>query len=575
MLERRLDVNFLMILAALVSAALGHWGEGAVLLFLFSLSDAMERFAIERTRRSIRSVMALRPPTALLIRDGAENETAVEQLRLGDEIRVRPGMRFPIDGLIVDGRAAIDESVVTGESIPVDKGPGDAVFAGTINADGSLRVRMNKPAAESTIARIVHMVETAQDEKIAVQRTIERWQAPYVYGVLAISALTILAGGLFTSDWAGSLQRGMVLLVAASPCAVVLASPVAVLSAITCGARHGVLFKGGAHLERLAEVDTVAFDKTGTVTLGRLQVVGMRPHGGASEDQLLSVAASIEAHSEHPLAVAIVAAAKKRALPMSAVDGFSNVAGDGVSGTVGGCWTGVGRRGLFEKHGVSLPDGLDGEKNPHDGHTTVLVHQAGGVSGTIELRDTLRTDAASAVASLHAQGVENLVLLTGDHTGPARRIASQLGFHDVRAELRPEDKLDAVRGLRSDGKTVAMIGDGVNDAPALAAAHVGLAMGARGTDVAMETADVVLMRDDLHLVADAIHLARSARQVIRQSLVFALVVIGCLVTLTGLGWLRLPTAVVGHEGSTVLVVLNGLRLLRTPLGAAKKSSAIS
>ena len=557
------DINFLMIFAAVVSAALGFWDEGALLLFLFSLSDALERYAVERTRSGIRSLMNLRPPTACIVRDGVEQVVGIEMLRVGDVTRVRPGERFAIDGEIVDGFGSIDESIVTGESVAVEKRIGDSVFAGTINATGSLLVRMTRPESESTLSRIVRMVEDAQENKARAQRTIERWQTPYVLGVLAISTLTILLGWIVAGDLTHAIKTGMILLVAASPCAVVLASPVAVLAAVTRGARLGVLFKGGAHLETLAAVNALALDKTGTLTFGKPRVSGVMPLPGSSEADVLALAAGLESHSEHPLAKAVVAEAAARGVKPVAVESFQNCAGFGVTAFANGHVCIAGRAALFQQLGLKLPDALRELSESTEGATGLIVWRDGGPAGVITLVDTVRPDAREALSRLHQAGVRNVVMLTGDRSAPARRVAAELGIDRVMAELNPEQKLDEIRRLASEGHGVAMVGDGVNDAPALAAASVGIAMGRGGSDVAMETADVVLMRDDLKRLADAVVLARQTRATIRGSLTFAFSVIAVLIVLTFAGVLTLPLAVVGHEGSTVLVVLNGLRLLRS------------
>jgi Cd2+/Zn2+-exporting ATPase len=556
------DINVLMILAAVVSTALGHWGDGVILLVLFSLSDALERYAIERTRRSIESLMDLRPATASVLRPEGETVVPVEQVRVGEQVRVRPGERFPIDGEVVEGYSAVDESIVTGEPLPVDKGPADPIFAGTINANGSLLVRVTRPATDSTIARIVRLVEQAQERKPRTQRLIERWQTPYVLGVLGGCAMTIALGALLTGNLAAAVYSGMVLLVAASPCAVVLASPVAILATVTRGARHGVLFKGGAHIERLAQVRAAAFDKTGTVTLGRPVLVRVAALEGVSEDAVLSRAAALERFSEHPLALAVVEGARARGLPTHEADAFSSLPGLGVVGQVEGAWVGAGRRELFVQHGRDLPHALARAPESGDGATNILVYSEDGVGGVLTLRDEVRPEATAAIELLRRLGLRRVVMLTGDQRGAAERVAQRLGFCEYRAGLRPEEKLAEIGRLAASDGGVVMVGDGVNDAPALAAATVGVAMGAAGTDVALETADVVLLRDDLRGLAEAVHLARHCVSVIRQSLTLAFGAIALLVLGTLGGWLTLPVAVIGHEGSTVLVMLNGLRLLR-------------
>ncbi|TWT46058.1 Zinc-transporting ATPase [Phycisphaerae bacterium RAS1] len=558
-LARKPDINALMILAAVVSAFMGRWGDGAVLLFLFSLSDGLERYAIERTRRSIAGLVDLRPPTACVVRDGREERVALEALRVGDAVRVRPGERFPIDGEVLEGRSAADQSIVTGESVPVDKQPGDPIFAGTINADGTLLVRMTRPAADSTLARIVALVEQAQERKARGQRLIEQWQTPYVLGVLLISAAAIVGWYAMTGDFGRAMMNGMVLLVGASPCAVMLASPVAVLAAVTRGARHGVLFKGGAHIEHLATVETIAFDKTGTLTLGRPTLRRIVSTDGVSEDNLLALAASLEQFSEHPLAKAIVVEARRRGLTLAPVDEFTREPGLGISATVGARRTRAGSAALFERDAVAIDD-LRGLAGAADSDTAVYLVQESGARGVLTLRDEVRPHAAEALDDLRRAGVRRFALLTGDHAGPAARVVDALRIDALHAGLLPEQKVERIRELARHGG-VAMVGDGVNDAPALAAATVGIAMGAAGSDVALETADVVLMRDDLRTLAEAVLLARRCRRIIAQSLLLAFGMIGVLIAMSLAGMLWLPVAVVCHEGSTVLAVLNGLRLL--------------
>lgn len=558
------DINLLMILAAIVSAAIGHWGEGAILLFLFSLSDALERHAVEGTRRSIRGLMNLRPETARLVRDGREIEVPPEQLEPGDQVRVRPGERFPVDGAVVEGRSTVDQSIVTGESMPVDKVPGDEVFAGTINANGTLLVRMTRPAAQSTLARIVRLIEEAQERKAPFERFIDRFQKPYVLGVL-LACVAVMFIKLIASsgnvDYA--IYSGMVLLVAASPCALVLASPVAVLATVTRAAKLGVLYKGGALIEQLARIETVAFDKTGTLTIGRPTVASILPADGTRADELLRVAAGVEHLAEHPLAKAIVAEAARRELPPAAAQDFRSIPGVGVSAIVEG-------RAIR----ISRPAALQGSDDPRNSEltrlvaqagdaTAVVIEQPGGVAGVITFRDQARPEAVATLAALRRLGVREFVMLTGDHGGPARRVGAELGITNVLAELLPQDKLREVHRLaRCDGGVI-MVGDGVNDAPALAAATIGVAMGAAGSDVAIETADVVLMRSDLRALAEAIHLARRCRTAIQQGLLIAAGAIALLVGGSLFG-LPLPLAVVGHEGSTLVVILNGLRILQLP-----------
>ncbi len=562
--EGRPDINFLMILAAAVSAWLGHWDEGVLLLFLFSLSDALEHYAVQRTRRGVRALMALRPETARRVVAGVDVEVAVSALGVGDVVRVRPGERLPVDGEVVEGRSAVDESVVTGESVPVAKRPGDKVLAGTHNADGSLLVRMIRPASESTLARIVKLVETAQERRARVQRVIEQWESPYVWGVLIACVAAIGIHATVAGDLSAALYSGMVLLVCASPCAVVLASPVAVLAAVTHGARHGILFKGGSHIEALAGASAIAFDKTGTLTVGAPRVVAVAPWGGCTEEEVLARAAAVERHSEHPYARAIVELARERGVDVPQAGDFVRIPGEGIRATVDGQRVFVGRT-RADRDDVAAADAEDSETSAR---SSIEARWGDGRGGEIHLRDAIRPQARGALDALRALGISRLTLLTGDRASAATVVARELGLADVHAGLSPEAKVEHVARLQAQHGRLVMVGDGVNDAPALASASVGVAMGARGADVALETADIVLMSDDLYALPRAILLARRCRAVIRGSLALALGMIALLVayTIAGgplLGWtLPLPLAVIGHEGSTLLVVLNGLTLLR-------------
>jgi Cd2+/Zn2+-exporting ATPase len=559
--RRRAGVDLLMIVAALGSTLVGFWHEGAVLLFLFSLSGALEYYVFQRTRRGVTSLMNLRPDRATVVRDGVETQVAVAALRLGDVIRVRPGERFPVDGEVVEGAAAVDESIITGEPLPVEKTPGSPIFAGSIDTNGSLLVRMTKAAGESMLDKIVRLVELAQERKAPVQRMIERWESPFVLGVLGLSLVTLLAtlvatGGAFSA----ALYESMVVLVAASPCAVVIASPAAVLAAVTRGAGLGILFKGGSHIEHLATAGCFAFDKTGTLTEGRPVLQEIHPAPGVDEERLLALAAGLELHSEHPIARAIVRAATERGVELERVDSFVRESGIGIFGTRNGRWMGVGNERLFARHGLELPESLRSTTADEAGQIRVIAAEKGGAAGVLILADRLRPDAVDCLQALRGLGVEHFILATGDRPEPARKVAEILGIDEVHAGLLPEEKMRII--LRARDRGVVMVGDGVNDAPALAAASVGIAMGAAGTDVALENADIVLMRDELSGLPHALKLARACRRTIQQSLAFAMGMIALLILLTLSVNLPLSMAVVGHEGGTVLVALNGLRLLR-------------
>ncbi len=583
LLQRKLDINLLMIAAAAGSAFLGHWGEGAVLLFLFSLSGALEQITMERTARSIESLVHLRPDTALVLRDGVETRVPVDAIAVGETVRALPGEHFAVDGEIVEGSSSADEATLTGESEPVEKRPGDKVFAGTVNLRGAPLVRVEKGPEETTLSRIVRSVEEARKTKSSTERFVDRWQKPYVIAVFGgaglAAAIPFVVLGLPFEE---SFYRGLVLLVGASPCAVVIATPAAMLSAITHAARHGVLFKGSAHLERLGDITAMAMDKTGTVTHGRPRVVEAQ---GAdcpmSGDDLLRLAAAVEVRSEHHTARAIAAEAERRGLSLPPVSEFESHAGEGVHAHVEGLWVGVGNESLFARHEVAVPEGAIrlAEAWRAAGRTAVLVVARRSINGTpqreggrehdvacgaIAVADTVRPQARGAIAACRALGVRHVILLTGDHEGVARAIGAEIGVDEVRAGLHPEEKVAALRELGTRWGGVAMVGDGVNDAPALATASVGIAMGGAGTDVALDTADVVLMRDDLKGIPFSLWLARRSRRVVTQSLSFAFGVIGVLVISTLVGVLPLWLAVVCHEGSTLLVIANGVRLLGLP-----------
>ncbi|MFO0871832.1 MAG: heavy metal translocating P-type ATPase [Pirellulales bacterium] len=565
----QLNVDLLMILAAIGAAAIGDWLEGVVLLFLFSLSGTLEAFAMYRTTRSIEALVQLRPREAWRVSAGSREDerVAVEALAIEDVVRVRPGERFPVDGEVVEGESWADEATLTGESERIHKPVGATVFSGTINVQGSVLVRMTRAAADTTLERIVHMVQEAQAQKTPTQRFVESWQRPYVLGVLA-AALLVFVGARFvhTSSWYDAFYHAMVLLVAASPCAVVVSSPAVMLSAIARAGRHGVLFKGAVHLDDLGKVDVIAFDKTGTVTQGRPGVVEVWVPAGMDVNRMLSLAATVEQRSEHPLAVPIVEEAQRRHAPPLDVplQDFHSHTGQGVHARLDGTWVGVGREGLFATHDLELsPDLIEEAGRMRErGLTTLLVVAVEErLYGLIGVADQIRPEAAETIRALKSLGIQRAVILTGDHERVARNIARQLDADDVRAGLMPEQKVMELRRLAENGGLVAMVGDGVNDAPALAAARVGIAMGGAGTDVALEVADVVLMRDDLRSLPLAVWISRQARQRVRQNMVFAFTMIGLLI-LGSFANLPLWLGVLGHEGSTVLVVFNGLRLLR-------------
>lgn len=557
---RSLDVDLLMLLSAAGAAAIGEYAEGAVLLFLFSLSNALEARALRRTRDAIESLMELRPDSAQRLDEtGSETTVAVDALTAGDRVRLRPGERVPVDAVVDAGATAVDEAAITGESMPIDKKEGDDVFAGSINVGGTVTLRVQRPAEDSTLARIIRLVEGAREAKAPTQRFIDRFEQGYTATVLFAATMAILLPWSLGTPFEDSFYRAMTLMVVASPCAVVISTPATILAALAHGARRGLLFKGGAALEELADLDVVAFDKTGTLTLGRPVVTGVHPFEDATTDRVLALAAAVETLSEHHLGRAIVDRARGDDLELPPAAGLRNVRGQGAVAQVAGAPVAVGRREFVQREiGLPLPGGSDLEA----GGRTVVFVAGHGASGALVIEDQVRPGAAEALRSLAAVGVGRTLLLTGDNSEVAARVARELGIDAWRAGLMPEDKVAELRALTDSGLRVAMVGDGVNDAPALATASVGVAMGVTGTDAALETADLVLVRDELSLLAYAARLSRRARRLVRQNLAFACGVIALLVVTNLTHGLALPLGVLGHEGSTLIVVLNGLRILR-------------
>lgn len=568
--NRSVEIDLLMVTAALGAAVIGHWVEGGILLFLFSLGNALEHFAMGRTTRAVRSLMELSPDDALVRRDGVEERIPVGELRIGDIILVKPGERIAADGNITAGSSAVNQAPITGESMPVNKAIGDGVFAGTINGPGALELTVSRLAHESTLAKIIKVVQDAQSEKSATQRFTDRFEGRYAIAVIGGSALylailTLFAGFTFTD----AFYRSMILLVVASPCALVISTPASTLSALANAARNGILVKGAAHLEDIGSTAVFAFDKTGTLTEGKPVVTDIEPLPGVSINELLAVAAAAEQSSEHPIAQAVVNAALGRGIALAGSSDLQAITGRGIQATVGDETVFIGNPRLFEEHGIavdSVARALDTRLRDNARTTMIVGTQrpdgSGRLLGLLGVADTLRPQAEHAIHRLHELGVQKTVLLSGDNALAANHIARQVGITDVRAGLLPEEKLTQIEQLRREYGSVVMVGDGVNDAPALAAADIGVAMGAAGSDVALETSDVVLMADDLMKLPYAVALSRKTRRVIRQNLTFALSVIAILVTGTLLGMTTLPLGVVGHEGSTIIVVANGLRLLR-------------
>lgn len=565
-IEHTIDVDLLMVFVAIGAAIIGHWTEGAILLFLFSLGNTLEHFAMGRTYRAVRALMELRPEDALVERNGVELRVPINEMELGEVAIVKPGDRLPVDGIIMAGTSAVDQASITGESIPVEKQIGDEVFAGTMNGAGALFVKMTRKAQESTLAKIITIVEAAQAEKSTAQRFTDRFEGWYAGGIIAASALFWVVQVLILQYDAGkAFYNAMVLLVVASPCALVISTPAATLSALANAARSGILFKGAIHLENTGTLKAIAFDKTGTLTIGKPVVTDVVPTGNLNRNDLLATVATIERLSEHPLAQAMVTAAREQSLAIGEAQNVEALVGQGVRGQIGDQTVLIGNEVLMAGNAINVPDSTHSaaDRLREAGKTAVYVADAATKQtlGVIGVADTVRPIARDTIAALKRIGIEHTIMLTGDNERAAQAIARTAGIDEVRAGLLPEEKLEVIRELREKYGSVAMIGDGVNDAPALAAANVGIAMGAAGSDAALETADVVLMADDLAKLPYAIELSRRARRAIRQNLTIALLVITVLVCAAFFAVVPLPLGVVGHEGSTIIVVTNGLRLL--------------
>lgn len=576
----RLEIDLLMLVAAIGAATLGEWAEGALLLFLFSLGHALEHFAMGRAKQAIEALAKLAPQTALVRRDGQESEIPVEQLKVGDVVIVKPNERIAADGFVVKGESSVNQAPITGESVPVDKravedakqaaqtpdrlGAEYRAFAGTINGGGALEIQVTKVSSESTLARVVKMVNEAETQKSPTQRFTDKIESIFVPAVLAFAVLLLFAWVVIDEPFRDSFYRAMAVLVAASPCALAIATPSAVLSGVARAAKGGVLVKGGGPLENLGQLGAIAFDKTGTLTEGKPRLTDAIPTDGQTEDELLRVAVAVEKLSDHPLASAVIQGAKERNKGQSDLQAHDvqSITGRGVKATVEGKPVYLGKDKLFsEVEGPPLSDALrkaiDDLKN--NGRTTMIVRHGDQYLGVLGLMDTPREAAKDVIVRLKALGVKRMLMLSGDNQQVASAVAKQVGLDEAIGDLMPDDKVEAVKKLsKEDG--VAMVGDGVNDAPAMASATVGIAMGAAGSDVALETADVALMADDLNNLPFAVGLSRKTSRIIRQNLWFSLGMVAFLIPATVFG-MQMGAAVLFHEGSTILVVFNALRLL--------------
>ncbi len=568
LLKGRFDTDILMLAAAAGAAALGQWSEGALLLFLFALGHAGEHYALDRARGAIDALAEYMPSQASLLTEEGPVLRAVEELELGQVVLVKPGDRVPVDGVIVKGQSALDESPITGESVPVDKSISDEVFAGTVNLQNALEVQVNRLARDNTLARVMAMVVEAQAQKSPTQQLTQRFTARFVPTVLLLTlAVIVVPPSMNWLSWDQSFYRAMLLLVASSPCALALGTPAVVLAGIGQAARNGVLIKGGVHLENLSELKVIAFDKTGTLTRGRFTVVDCLPAEGVESAELLQVAGSLEQQSNHPLAQAIVERARQEELELLPASELESRSGRGVRGRLGEATVWLGSPRLYDGEEAPLLEGELAracEELEEAGKTLVVVARGDRFLGVLALADEPRENLVPTLERLQQLGVKHLAVLTGDTQAAANGVAEALGLSEVRAQLMPEEKLAAIGELRARHGCIAMVGDGVNDAPALAAADVGIAMGGAGTAVALETADVALMADDLKKLPFALGLSRMSRRVIRQNLAIALGVILLLVATSVTGFLKLGITVAVLAGGSIIVVLNALRLLRYP-----------
>jgi Zn2+/Cd2+-exporting ATPase len=560
--EKTLNVEMLMIFAAIGASIIGFWAEGAILIFIFALSGALETYTMNKSNKEISSLLDLQPQEATRLVDGMEKKVSINDLAIGDLIFIKPGERIPADGKIVRGETSIDESAITGEPIPVIKGIGDDIFAGTVNIRGSMTVEITKHSSETLFQKIIKLVQSAQSEKSPSQLFIEKFENTYVKGVLlVVGAMMFLPHFLFGWDWTETFYRAMILLVVASPCALVAAITPATLSAISNGAKKGILVKGGVHLENLASLQAIAFDKTGTLTKGKPVVTDVHIREGENRKEILQLTGSIEKHSTHPLADALVKYIYSQDVSQFlSLDSVEDVSGFGVKSTINGQSYKIGKADFVGTEEANLFQDSISSHLQKEGKTLVYVKDAKGILALFALKDVIRQETAAAMKKLNDLGIKT-IMITGDSEETAKVIAAESNIHEYYASCLPEKKVEIVKTLKEKYGKIAMIGDGINDAPALATANVGIAMG-EGTDVALETADIVLMKNELSRLAEVISLSKRMNKIIKQNIIISLTVITLLICSNFLQFLHLPLGVIGHEGSTILVILNGLRLLK-------------
>ncbi len=562
-----LDTNLLVTVAALGAIALREYAEAAGVLFLFSLGSALEAYTVEKTRRSISSLIEAFPKSARVKHNGHFEQVELSRVEIGDIVLVRPGEKIPVDGTITDGASSINEAPITGESVPKDKSAGDSVYAGSVNGRGSLEVRTTSTSEDNTLARIIDAVEEAQAQKAPSQRFSEKFGRYYTPVVIGLAIATAVFGpAIFGGGSKAWIERALTLLVVSCPCALVISTPVAIVAAIGNAARSGVLIKGGTHVETLADVSIAAFDKTGTLTKGQLSLCGVVPFNAHTAERVLSIAAAIEERSEHPLAEAIIDHARQAGVPEAHVSFFEALPGRGARAVVDGEAFYIGSAALMEERGIEVPASTAMAELVTRGCSVVYLADSAMLWGAIGAQDTVKENSASAIAQLKRIGIKQTIMLTGDTLQSARSVADQLGLDEEHAELLPERKLALIHHLAQTRGKVMMIGDGINDAPALAAAHVGVAMGGAGSAAAVEAADVALMADDIAMLPYAVSLSRKTKRIIIQNIMFALLVVVVLVVGAMTRWVSLATGVLGHEGSALLVIANSMRLLKRPIG---------
>ncbi|TFE02097.1 heavy metal translocating P-type ATPase [Jeotgalibacillus salarius] len=552
------DMRTLMTIAVIGAALIGEWGEGAVVVILFAISEALERYSMDKARASIRSLMDISPKTALVRGHHGEMETPVEEVNAGDIMIVKPGDKVALDGVIVKGRSTVNQAAITGESVPAEKDVSDTVYAGTLNQEGVLEVEVTRRSEDTTLAKIIHMVEEAQADRAPSQAFVDRFAKVYTPVIIVIAFLVAILPPLIGgAEWSTWIYQGLAVLVVGCPCALVISTPVAIVTAIGNAAKRGVLIKGGVYLEEMGRLDTIAFDKTGTLTKGKPAVTDVISLSDMSEKELLNLAAALEHHSRHPLASAIL---ERADADVYQAEDVQAVTGKGMTGSIEGIKYKIGKPSFFDVNMIKDNDMLDELLN--DGKTVMVFGTEEAVLGFIAVADETRSESYSVIERLHQLGIKDTIMLTGDNKKSAAAVGTQTGVTSVRAELLPEDKLAVIKQLRADGRQVAMVGDGINDAPALAASTVGVAMGGAGTDTAMETADIALMADDLEKLPFTVKLSRKALWIIKQNIIFSIGVKVLALMLVVPGWLTLWIAIFADLGATLLVTLNGMRLLK-------------